>query len=144
MLAVIGSSAHFGQFVQILDEYREMVAANPGFDPVRPVMFATVRRCEHDDTVPQIGERVTSRCGDLFNVRYEILLQIFERYFAHTEETDAQLATLADATVGTMLAACSGRSGPDHDAAGRTGSSGAHRGAELRALLRGRRPPPAS
>jgi hypothetical protein len=25
--------AHFGQFVQILDEYREMVAANPGFDP---------------------------------------------------------------------------------------------------------------
>src|SRR5919108_639964 len=35
--------AHFGQFVQILDEYREMVAANPEFDPVRPVMFATVR-----------------------------------------------------------------------------------------------------
>jgi CDGSH-type Zn-finger protein/truncated hemoglobin YjbI len=95
--------AHFGQFVQILDEYREMRAANPEFDPVRPVMFATVRRCEHDDTVPQIGERVTSRCGDLFNVSYEILLQIFERYFAHTEETDAQLGTLADATIALML-----------------------------------------
>ena len=51
--------AHFGQFVQILDEYREMLAANPAFEPVRPVMFATVRRCEHDETVPQIGERVT-------------------------------------------------------------------------------------
>jgi Ferritin-like len=25
--------AHFGQFVQILDEYREMLAANPAFDP---------------------------------------------------------------------------------------------------------------
>jgi CDGSH-type Zn-finger protein/truncated hemoglobin YjbI len=95
--------AHFGQFVQILDEYREMRAANPKFDPVRPVMFATVRRCEHDDTVPQIGERVTSRCGDLFNVSYEILLQIFERYFAHTEETDAQIGTLADVTVALML-----------------------------------------
>ncbi|MBV8945993.1 MAG: CDGSH iron-sulfur domain-containing protein [Solirubrobacterales bacterium] len=95
--------AHFGQFVQILDEYREMVAANPSFAPVRPVMFATVRRCEHDDTVPQISGRVTSRCGDLFNVSYEILLQIFERYFAHTEETDEQLGTLADATVGIML-----------------------------------------
>ena len=95
--------AHFGQFVQILDEYREMLAANPKFDPVRPVMFATVRRCEHDDTVPQIGERVTSRVGDLFNVSYEILLQIFERYFAHTEETDEQLGTLADATVALML-----------------------------------------
>ncbi len=95
--------AHFGQFVQILDEYREMIAANPRFDPVRPVMFATVRRCEHDDTVAQISERVTSRCGDLFNVSYEILLQIFERYFAHTEESDEQLGTLADATVGIML-----------------------------------------
>ena len=95
--------AHFGQFVQILDEYRSMLAANPNFDPVRPVMFATVRRCEHDETVPQIGERVTSRCGDLFNVSYEILLQMLERYFAHTEETDEQLGTLAEATVALML-----------------------------------------
>jgi CDGSH-type Zn-finger protein/truncated hemoglobin YjbI len=95
--------AHFGQFVQILDEYREMRVANPQFDPVRPVMFATVRLCEHDETVPRISDRVTSRCGDLFNVSCEILLQIFERYFAHTEETDAQLGTLADATLGLML-----------------------------------------
>ncbi len=95
--------AHFGQFVRILDEYREMSAASPEFDPVRPVMFATVRRCEHDDAVPQIADRVTSRCGDLFNVSYEILLQMFERYFAHTEETDAQLGTLAGATVALML-----------------------------------------
>jgi CDGSH-type Zn-finger protein/truncated hemoglobin YjbI len=95
--------AHFGQFVQILDEFRAMVAANPGFDPVRPVMFATVRRCEHDDTVPQISERVTSRTGDLFNVSYEILLQVFERYFAHTEETDEQLGTLAEVTIILML-----------------------------------------
>jgi CDGSH-type Zn-finger protein/truncated hemoglobin YjbI len=95
--------AHFGQFVQILQEYQDMLDANPRFDPVRPVTFATVRRCEHDDTVPQIAERVTSRVGDLFNVSYEILLQIFERYFAHTEETDEQLGTLADATVALML-----------------------------------------
>ena len=95
--------AHFGQFVRILDEYREMVAASPDFDPVRSVMFATVRRCEHDDTVPQIGDRVTSRCGDLFNVSYEILLQMMERFFAHTEETDAQLGTLADVTVTLMV-----------------------------------------
>jgi hypothetical protein len=96
--------AHFGrQFVQILQEYQDMLDANPGFDPVRPVMFATVRPCVRDDTVPQVSERVTSRCGDLFNVSYEILLQIFERYFAHTEETDEQLGTLAGATVALML-----------------------------------------
>jgi hypothetical protein len=95
-------TAHFGQFVQILAEYRDMLAANPAFDPVRPVRFATVRRCEHDDSVPLIGDPVTARCADLFNVAYEILLQILERYFAHTEETDAQLSTLANAAVTLM------------------------------------------
>src|SRR3954453_3142798 len=75
-------SAHFGQFVQILDEYRQMRRAHPGFDPVRPVMFATVRRCQHDDSIPVIGDHMTSLCTDLFNVSYEILLQLLERYFA--------------------------------------------------------------
>ena len=95
-------AAHFGEFVQILDEYRQKLAANPAFDPVRPVIFATVRHSEHDDAAPLIGDRVTARCTDLFNVSYEILLQILERYFAHTEETDAQLGTLANAAVALM------------------------------------------
>jgi len=95
-------AAHFGQFVDVLEEYRGMIAANPAFDPVRPVMFAKVRRGEHDDSSPLIGDRVTSRCTDLFNVSYEILVQILERYFAHTEETDEQLATLANAAITLM------------------------------------------
>jgi ferritin-like protein len=95
-------TAHFGAFVRILDEYRGMLASNPAFDPVRPVIFATVRRGEHDDSIPLIGDRVTSLCTDLFNVSYEILLQILERYFAHTEETDEQLGTLANAAVTLM------------------------------------------
>jgi hypothetical protein len=95
-------TAHFGQFVRILEEYRGMLAANPAAEPVRPVMFAAVRRGERDASIPLIGNRVTSRCTDLFNVSYEILLQILERYFAHTEETDAQLGTLANAAVTLM------------------------------------------
>src|SRR5262245_37428155 len=95
-------AAHFGQFVRILDEYRRAVEANPAFEPVRPVMFATVRRSERDDAVPLIGDPVTSQCTDLFNVSYESLLQILARYFAHTEETDAQLGTLAAAAVTLM------------------------------------------
>src|SRR5215510_7150307 len=47
--------AHFGQFVQILDEYRQMKAANSDFEPARPVVFATVRPCEHDEAVPRIA-----------------------------------------------------------------------------------------
>ena len=96
--------AHFGQFVQILDEYREMHRREPRVRPRaagdvrdRPACASTTRPCRGS------RERVTSRVGDLFNVSYEILLQIFERYFAHTEETDEQLGTLADATVALML-----------------------------------------
>jgi Ferritin-like len=97
--------AHFGQFVQILDEYRQMTRSNPDFQPARPVVFATVRTCEHDESVPRIGDPVTSGCGDLFNVSYETLLQILQRFFAHTEETDAQLATLANSALALMLGA---------------------------------------
>jgi hypothetical protein len=95
--------AHFGQFVRILDEYRELKAAHPDFEPVRPVLFATVRPSGNDDTTPRISDGVTSRCTDLFNVSYEILLQTLYRYFAHTEETDSQLKTLSGAAIGLML-----------------------------------------
>jgi CDGSH-type Zn-finger protein/truncated hemoglobin YjbI len=95
--------AHFGQFVSVLDEYQQLRDANPGFDPVRPVIAANVRPPERDTAVPLITDPLTARVTDLFNVGYEILLQIFERFFAHTGETDAQLKVLADATMGLML-----------------------------------------
>jgi len=97
-------NAHFGQFVEILDEYQQMLEANPGFDPVRPVIAANVRPPQRDIEVPMITDPATARVADLFNVGYEILLQVFERYFAHTEETDEQLKTLADATIQLMVA----------------------------------------
>ncbi|HLJ99446.1 MAG TPA: CDGSH iron-sulfur domain-containing protein, partial [Streptosporangiaceae bacterium] len=95
-------NAHFGQFVQILDEYRQLKAANPDFEPVRPVMAANVRPIEHAD-VPLVTDPLTAECMDLFNVGYEVLLLALERYFAHTEETEEQLGTLADVTLGLMF-----------------------------------------
>jgi hypothetical protein len=97
--------AHFGEFVRILDEYRRLSAANPSFQPARPVIFATVRTAEHDESVPRIGDLVTSGCADLFNVSYEILLLMMGRFFAHTEETDAQLGTLASSALSLMFGA---------------------------------------
>jgi hypothetical protein len=37
----------------------------------------------------------TVRVTDLLNAAYEVLLQVLARYFNHTDESDAQLATLA-------------------------------------------------
>jgi CDGSH-type Zn-finger protein/truncated hemoglobin YjbI len=95
--------AHFGQFVAILDEYLRLRAARPGFEPARPVLAANVRPHPSDDQVPLITDPLTARVTDLFNVGYEVLLQIFERFFSRTDETNAQLKTLADATVGLMI-----------------------------------------
>ena len=38
-----------------------------------------------------------------WHVGYEVLLQMLRRYFAHTEETDAQLATLWSASIALMV-----------------------------------------
>jgi CDGSH-type Zn-finger protein len=97
--------AHFGQFVAILDEYLQLREANPDFDPVRPVVPVNVRPAERDTDIPLAGDPVARRVMDLFNVSYEILLLMLQRFFAHTEETDAQLKALADASVDLMFQA---------------------------------------
>src|SRR5256714_1239884 len=97
--------AHFGQFVAILDEYQQLREANPDFDPVRPVVPVNVRPAERDVDIPLVGDLVAQRTMDLFNVSYEILLLMLQRFFAHTEETDPQLRALADATIALMFQA---------------------------------------
>jgi CDGSH-type Zn-finger protein/truncated hemoglobin YjbI len=96
-------NAHFGRFVEILDEFEKLKKRNPRFDPVRPVLPATVRPREGDRVTPLIEDLVTAKCTDLFNVSYEVLLQTLGRYFAHTEESSSELATLANLTVGLMV-----------------------------------------
>jgi CDGSH-type Zn-finger protein/truncated hemoglobin YjbI len=96
-------NAHFGQFVAILDEFEQLREANRAFEPARPVIAANVRPSERDPDCLLVTDQAAKRAMDLFNVCYEILLLAFQRFFAHTEETDAQLTVLADATVALMV-----------------------------------------
>ncbi|MFY9670997.1 MAG: ferritin-like protein, partial [Trebonia sp.] len=98
-------NAHFGQFVAILDEFEQLREADRGFDPVRPVLPLNVRPSERDPDVPLVTDPLAQRVMDLFNVCYEILLLMLQRFFAHTEETDAQLRVLADGTYALMVQA---------------------------------------
>jgi CDGSH-type Zn-finger protein/truncated hemoglobin YjbI len=95
--------AHFGQFVAILDEFEQLREASRAFEPAQPVIAANVRPSERDPGCLLVTDPTTKRVMDLFNVCYEILLLAFQRFFAHTEETDAQLTVLADATVALMI-----------------------------------------
>jgi Ferritin-like len=76
---------------------------DPGFAPARPVLPANVRAHERATAFPLITDKIAAHCTDLFNVGYEVLLLVLQRYFSHTGETNAQLGVLADVAVGLMF-----------------------------------------
>ena len=94
--------AHFGRLVKVLDEFLDLRDADTSFEPARPVLAAAVRQREDGIEVPIISDPFTSRAVDLLNAVYEVILQLLARYFAHTDESDDQLETLADVAVGLM------------------------------------------
>ncbi|HEU0243987.1 MAG TPA: ferritin-like domain-containing protein [Candidatus Limnocylindrales bacterium] len=97
--------AHFGRLLGILDDYLALKAADPDFEPARPVVAANVRQQATGVVVPLITDPGTARAMDLLNVVYEVLLQLLSRYFAHSDESPEQLRVLADVAVGLMFAA---------------------------------------
>jgi hypothetical protein len=96
-------NAHFGRFLNILDEYLEMTAANPGLEVARPVLPALVRPPESGEDIDLISDPRTARIADLGNVGYEVLLQLLYRLLCHVDETDEQIHILADVSVGVMF-----------------------------------------
>ena len=71
--------------------------------PARPVMPAfTQQPYDIDQQQPQPTEPVTREVAELFNLGYEVLLQVLTRFFTHTDETDEQLDALVQAAFGIM------------------------------------------
>jgi hypothetical protein len=97
--------AHFGRLIRMLDEFVAMRAADPAFEPNRPVTVAHVRTPASGEEVTLITDHFTARVTDLLNAVYEVLLQMLSRYFTNSGETPEQLATLADVSVGLMYTA---------------------------------------
>ena len=95
--------AHFGKFLKIMQEYRELKQQDPGFEPGRPVVAAYVRQPGDTSEVPLISDPDTAGISELFNACYEVMLQILMRYFIHGEETEDELHTLSSMAVSTMF-----------------------------------------
>jgi hypothetical protein len=87
--------AHFGRLLGILDEFLAARAADPDFEPARPVLAACVRPPDSGVAVPIITQPFTVRCADLLNAVYEVVLELLARYFAHADESEEQLSALA-------------------------------------------------
>jgi CDGSH-type Zn-finger protein len=99
--------AHFWVFRSIWREYREekrlAEAAGKVFEPVRPVVSNPMTRF-YDDTTggTLISDPLTHQVADLFNGAYDTMLLMLLRYFAHTDESEAELERLGRATLRLM------------------------------------------
>jgi Ferritin-like len=89
-------NAHFGRFIALLEDYLGARAADPGFEPARPVEPAYVRRPPDVEAATlTITDPLTAQVADLFNALYETTLQALSRYFVHSGETAEQVTILA-------------------------------------------------
>jgi hypothetical protein len=96
-------AAHYGRFLRIWEEYRQLRKQDPSFEPARPVIPAFTRQ-PFDITEPQplLTEPATRTVAELFNLGYEMLLWLLTRFFTHTGETGEQLDALTGSAFALM------------------------------------------
>ncbi len=102
-------TAHFGQFVKMLREYRERKAQDPSFAPTRPVLenphLRMPRGLEPEDAahVHLVDDPFTCEVLALFDACYDVALQLLNRFFCHTEEREDELTMLGGLAVEQMM-----------------------------------------
>ena len=95
--------AHYGRFLGIWEEYTKLTDADPAFEPAHPVVAAFTRQ-PYDVAEPQplLTDPLTRTVAEVFNLGYETLLQVLNRFFTHTDETGEQLQVLIGAAFEMM------------------------------------------
>ena len=87
--------SHFGTFVGILEDLLAQQAADPAFNPARPVELAFVRLPPDVEAGTLIEDPTTAQVADLANGLYEVVLQVLSRYYIHHGETAGDFDILA-------------------------------------------------
>ena len=106
-----GKEASGTHFSRLLDIYRALVdqqAADPDFVPGRQVVTNPRTRVESDNAVLPEGVTVienpdTNELCRLFDQAYGALILLLMRFFAHTDETEAEIAALQAAAFFPMM-----------------------------------------
>lgn len=96
-------TAHFGRFLQIHDELRDIREGNPSFEPAKPVIPAYIEG--HSDVaepVAMITDPLTLKVAELFNASYETAMMVLTRFFLHVDTSQEELGTLSDSAIGLM------------------------------------------
>jgi Ferritin-like len=95
--------AHYGKFLEIWNEYHAMKGQDPSFEPARPVTAAFTRSPLDTADVELITDPFTADVANLFNVSYEVVLQVLIRLFIYHGETEEELKTLSGVAIDAMF-----------------------------------------
>jgi len=97
------SQAHYGKFREVRDELRALRQTDPGFAPAWPVLRNPLVNEPANGTGGQVvTDVVTTAVMALTNGSYGLMTAMLLRFFAHTDESDAQLRILAAACAALM------------------------------------------
>jgi hypothetical protein len=98
--------AHYGRFLGMYEEFRELRRRDPSFEPARPVMAAYSRQpFDIPAEQPLISDAATAHVAELAGLAYELVLHLLTRFFTHTDETEEQLGVLVGSAIDTMAGA---------------------------------------
>jgi hypothetical protein len=99
--------SHYQRFSRIRDEYREILATDPNFQPGRPVLTSPYALLPTDlpltAEVNLIDDPLSVDMCGLFDGCYELMVQILGRLFVHAEESPEELQALADIAIEMMI-----------------------------------------
>ena len=96
--------SHYGMFLEVLGEFLTLRREDPAFEPALPVQPAAARLPVDATPALLVGDPVTARVLDAFNVTYEVILYLLAHYFGHHEgTTDAEIEAVADVAVTLMI-----------------------------------------
>lgn len=99
--------SHYNRFVAIRKEHAAILAADPGFQPARPVISnpCTTLPADQSPEAPmsKIDDPFSADFCNLADGCYEFMIQVLGRMFVHAEESPEDLALLSDLTVGLMM-----------------------------------------
>ena len=96
-------TAHYGRFLTMWQDYHDLRQLDPSFEPARPVLPGYTRQ-PFGIVAPQpvITDPLTRRVAELAAMAYELVLQLLNRFFTHTDETEQQLSVLTGAAIDMM------------------------------------------
>jgi CDGSH-type Zn-finger protein/uncharacterized Fe-S cluster protein YjdI len=96
--------SHYRRFLNVRDEYRRLVTAQPAFQPAHPVARNPVMRKPPTPLGKvHVDEPRAARLMDLGNALYGHTLRLLTRAFGQAQDTPAQRRVLVGAAIDTMM-----------------------------------------